>query len=406
MIRLFYSVLFTFICISITAQDVAQWRGPNRNGIYDEKGLLNKWPDAGPKMLWHYDDLGDGFTSAAVTSSGIYTTGMVEGKGYVYALDLKGNLLWKKEYGPDWTESHFGVRSTPLVIKDKLYFMSAFGKLFCMSTSNGQVIWTVDTFKEYGGRNITWGVTENLLYNSGVLFCAPGGSNASVIAINRTNGKLIWKSKGNGEKSAYCSPLMINLPSRKLLVTMMEKSIQGYDASTGKMLWSFRHSTDPFVSPNVPVYNDGYLYCTSGYGLGGVMLKLAPDGSSVSEVWKNPSLDPKIGGVVVLNGRIYGTGDRNRMLFCLDWKTGKQIYAIGQLAPANIIADDGLLYIYSETGKVALVEPKTDGFNIISSFTVPLGSGTHWAHLVINDKRLYVRHGNSLMVYDIAGMTN
>jgi outer membrane protein assembly factor BamB len=315
---------------------------------------------------------------------------------------MKGNLLWKKEYGPEWTESHFGVRSTPLVIKDKLYFMSAFGKLFCMSTSNGNVIWTIDTFKEYGGRNITWGVTENLLYDIGVLFCTPGGPHASVIAVNRTNGKLIWKSEGKGEKTAYCSPLLINLPARKLLVTMMETSIQGYDASSGKMLWSFKHSTDPFVSPNIPVYNDGYLYCTSGYGLGGVMLKLAPDGSSVREVWKNSSLDPKIGGVVVLNGRIYGAGDRNRMLFCLDWKTGKQIYSIDQLAPGNIIADNGLLYIYSEMGKVALVEPKPDGFNIISSFNVPLGSGTHWAHLVINNKRLYVRHGNSLMVYDIA----
>lgn len=402
MVRLFQTVLFTFFCIALTAQDVAQWRGPNRNGIYNETGLMNKWPDSGPKMIWHYDDLGEGFTSAAVTSTGIYTTGMVDGEGYIYALDLKGNLLWKKEYGPEWTESHFGVRSTPLVIKDKLYFMSAFGKLFCMSTSNGNVIWTIDTFKEYGGRNITWGVTENLLYDIGVLFCTPGGPHASVIAVNRTNGKLIWKSEGKGEKTAYCSPLLIKLPARKLLVTMMETSIQGYDASSGKMLWSFKHSTDPFVSPNVPVYNDGYLYCTSGYGLGGVMLKLAPDGSSVKEVWKNSSLDPKIGGVVVLNGRIYGAGDRNRMLFCLDWKTGKQIYAIDQLAPANIIADNGLLYIYSEMGKVALVEPKTDGFNIISSFNVPLGSGTHWAHLVINNKKLYVRHGNSLMVYDIA----
>jgi outer membrane protein assembly factor BamB len=132
------------------------------------------------------------------------------------------------------------------------------------------------------------------------------------------------------------------------------------------------------------------------------MLKLAPDGSSVAEVWKNAFLDPKIGGVVVLNGRIYGGGDRNRKLFCVDWKTGNEIYSSPQLAPCNIIADDGLLYIYSERGTVNLVEPKSDSFNIISSFPVPLGAGTHWAHLVINNKRLYVRHGAYLMVYDIA----
>jgi outer membrane protein assembly factor BamB len=402
MTRSILTILFAILYISISAQDVAQWRGPNRNGIYNETGLMKVWPDGGPKMLWHLDGLGEGHTSAAVTSSGIYITGMIEGKGYIFAVDNNGNLRWKKEYGPEWTESHFGVRSTPLVIKDKLYFMSSFGTIFCLNTSNGQVIWTVDTFKDYGGRNITWGVTENLLFDGDVLYCTPGGRDASIIAINRNTGKLIWKCKGKAEKSAYCSPVMINLPKRKVLVTMMETSIQGIDAATGTMLWSFRHSTDPFVSPNVPVYIDGYLYCTSGYGLGGVMLKMAPDGSSVTEVWKNSFLDPKIGGVVVLNGRIYGGGDRNRKLFCVDWKTGKEIYSLPQLAPCNIIADDGLLYIYRESGVVSLVEPKTDSFNIISTFQVPLGAGTHWAHLVINNKKLYVRHGASLMVYDIA----
>lgn len=353
-------------------------------------------------MLWHFEGLGEGHTSTAVTSKGIYTSGMIDGKGYIFALDLNGNLKWKKEYGPEWTESHFGVRSTPLVINDKLYLMSSFGNLFCMKASDGDIIWTIDTFKDFGGRNISWGVTENLLYDDNILYCVPGGNNVSVIAVDRNSGKLIWKSEGKGEKSAYCSPLLVKLPKRKLLVTMMEKSIQGYDASSGQLLWNFDHSTPPNVSPNVPVYIDGYLYCTSGYGLGGVMLKVAPDGSGVTEVWKNSFLDPKIGGVVVLNGRIYGGGDRNRKLFCLDWKTGNEIYSLNQLAPCNIIANDGLLYIYSERGTVSLVEPKADAFNIISTFPVPLGEGTHWAHLVINKGKLYVRHGSSLMVYDIA----
>jgi outer membrane protein assembly factor BamB len=401
MARSILTILFAVLYISIGAQDVAQWRGPNRNGIYNETGLMKAWPDGGPKMLWHFDDLGEGHTSAAVTSTGVYTSGMINGMGNIFAFDLNGNLRWKKEYGPEWTESHFGVRSTPLVIKDKLYIFSSFGKLFCLNAGNGEVIWTIDTFKDYGGRNITWGVTENLLSDGDILYCTPGGREASIIAVNRNTGKLIWKSKGNGEKSAYCSPLLIKLPNRKLIVTMMETSIHGFDASTGTMLWSFKHSTDPFVSPNVPVYIDGYLYCTSGYGLGGVMLKVAPDGSRVTEVWKNAFLDPKIGGVVVLYGKIYGGGDRNRSLFCLDWKTGKQIYALNNLAPCNLVANDGLLYVYSERGTVSLVEPESDSFNIISTFNVPLGSGTHWAHLVIENKKLYIRHGSSIMVYDI-----
>jgi outer membrane protein assembly factor BamB len=400
--RIFFFILISVFYYGAVAQDVAQWRGPDRTGIYNEKGLLKIWPENGPKLIWHFEGLGEGHSSAAVTATGIFTSGMINGMGNIFAFDLNGKLLWKKEYGPEWTENHYGVRSTPLVIKDKLYFMSSFGNLFCMNTSNGQVIWKIDTFKEYGGRNIEWGVTENLLYDGNTLYCSPGGKDASLIAVDRNTGKLIWKSKGNSEKSAYCSPLLIQLPSRKLLVTRMEQSIQGFDAATGNLLWKFDHTKDPFVHPNVPVYIDGYLYCTSGYGLGGVMLKVAPDGSSVSEVWKFAPLDPKFGGVVVLNGKIYGSGDRNRSLFCVDWKTGKEIFSIRNLAPSNVISNDGLLYVYSEAGKVALVEPKPDSFNILSSFSVPYGAGTHWAHLVINNKRLYVRHGTSLMVYDIA----
>jgi outer membrane protein assembly factor BamB len=400
--RFFLTLTATLSFIGLNAQDVAQWRGPNRDGIYNETGLLKKWPEDGPKLLWHFDDLGEGHTSAAVTSEGVFISGMKEGTGIIYAFDLKGNLKWKKEYGPEWTENHYGVRSTPLVIKDKLYFMSSFGNLLCLSTGNGQTIWSIDTFREYGGRNITWGVTENLLYDGNTLFCTPGGSNVAMIAVDRNTGKLLWKSSGKDELTAYCSPLLINLSGRKLIVTWMENSIEGFDAASGKMLWSYDFTIQPFVHPNIPVFIDGLLYCTSGYGLGGVMLKLSPDGTRVSEVWKNNSLDPKMGGVVVLNGRIYGGGDMHRKLFCLDWLTGKELYSISQLAPANIIADDGLLYVYSESGNVSLIEPQADKFNIISSFNVPLGSGTHWAHLVINNKKLYVRHQSSLMVYDIA----
>ena len=381
---------------------MAQWRGPNRDGIYNESGLLKKWPADGPKLLWHFDELGDGHTSAAITGSGIYTSGMVNGNGFVFAFDQSGKLLWKKEYGKEWAENWNGTRSTPLVVDDKLYVLSSYWKLVCMNTSNGQTIWSADLQKDYGAKDNEWGISENLLYDGNVLYCTPGGSGASLVALDRNTGKMIWKSKGNGNKSAYCSPVMIKVQNRKIIITMMEKSVCAFEASTGKLLWQYEHINDTGVHPNVPVYINGYLYCTSGYGKGGEMLKLSDDGNSVTEVWKNSELDSRTGGVVVLNGRIYGSGDRNRKIFCLDWQTGKQVFSTKEMAPATLIANDGLLYIYSESGKIFLVEPKTDGFNILSSFAVPFGANPHWAHLVIKDKKLYVRHGTSLMVYDIA----
>jgi outer membrane protein assembly factor BamB len=402
--KILFVVLLILAGYYAAAQDISQWRGPNRDGIYTESGLLKKWPEAGPKLLWQFDGLGEGYTSAAVTSKGIYTTGMINGTGNIFALDLKGKLLWKKEYGPEWTDSHTGVRSTPLVVNDKLYFLSSFGMLFCMNCTTGQTIWATDMVKQYGSENIKWGITENLLFDGNTLYCTAGGTGASLIALDLNTGKELWKSKSNGEKSAYCSPMIIKLQNKKIVVTIMQYSICGFDAVTGSQLWKFDYRMDPDVHPNTPVYINGYIYCGSGYGLGSVMLKLAPDGNSVSEVWKEASCDPKMGGVVVLNGRIYGTGDRNRKFFCLDWKTGKELFSMRDLAPANLIADDGLIYVYAESGKVNLLEPQTDKVNIISSFTVPSGEGPHWAHLVIKDKKLYVRHGNSLMVYDIAGI--
>jgi outer membrane protein assembly factor BamB len=403
MTKIFYSLLISMVCISASAQEISQWRGPNRDGIYTETGLLRKWPESGPKLLWQYETLGEGYTSAAVTSKGVYITGMINNNGNIFALDTKGKLLWKKEYGPEWTDSHNGVRSTPLVVNDKIYFLSSFGKLFCMNCSDGQIVWTVDLMKQYGAENIQWGITENLLFDGNTIYCTSGGTGAALVAFDINNGKEIWKSKANGEKSAYCSPLMIKIQGRKIIVTIMQNSVCGFDASTGAQLWKSAFRMDPDVHPNTPVYIDGYLYCGSGYGLGSVMLKLSSDGNSVSQVWKNSTCDPKMGGVVVLNGRIYGTGDRNRKFFCLDWKTGKEFFSSRDLAPANLIADEGLLYVYSESGRISLAEPTSDRLNVVSSFSVPSGEGPHWAHLVIKDKKLYVRHGSSLMVYDIAG---
>lgn len=384
------------------AQNEAQWRGENRDGKYPDTDLLKSWPAEGPQLLWHFDKLGDGHASAAVTDKFIYTGGTEGDNGFVIAFDHSGNQVWKQTYGKEWMDSYDGVRTTPLVNDGMLYVMSGHGEIVAMNAENGKIVWKKNILDEFDGSNIRWGVTENLVIENEKLFCTPGGEEASIVALNKKNGALIWKSAAKGEKSAYCSPALLKLKGRNLLVTHTQHSIVGIDTKNGKMLWSVDHPNKYSIHPNTPVYKDGYLYCFSGYGKGGVMIQLSEDGASAKELWRNDKLDNQMGGAILLDGKIYGSGHANREWFCLDWKTGETLYSSKMLSRGNVIFADGMLYCYGDSGEVALVDVSNGSFNKVSSFRVPFGEKQHWAHLVINKKKLYVRHGSSLMVYSIA----
>ena len=386
----------------IFAQEVAQWRGDTRDGIYNETGLLKSWPDVGPELLWHFDGLGNGHASAAVTSDVVYTSGTQGDFGYIFAFDHDGKLLWKVKYGEEWIESYPGVRSTPLVYDDKLFIMSGMGGLYCMDAEDGKIIWQINLVADYGCRNIKWGVTENLAFLGDKIFCTPGGEEHNVIALNKNSGELIWTSKGKGEISAYCSPQIASHNGIKMLITQTENSILGLDALTGELMWSHDQPNQWSVHANTPYYRDGFVYCVSGYGKGGVMVKLADDGKSTTEVWRNETLDGRMGGFIVLGDKIWGPGDKGVKWYCLDWNTGEELVVESLIKKGNITYADGMLYLYGEDGKVALANPSDASYNIVSQFRVPYGEDQHWAFPVIFNKKLYVRHGTSLMVYDIA----
>jgi outer membrane protein assembly factor BamB len=400
--KLLITCLSLMLTIQVLSQELVQWRGKNRDGIYNEKGLLKTWPSEGPQLLWHFDELGDGHASAAVSSDRVYTAGTSNGNGFVIALDLSGKTIWKSEYGKEWMESWEGVRSTPLIAGDKLYIMSGFGLIVCLESKTGNIKWSVDLIKDYGCKNITWGVTENLVLDGDKLICTPGAVDATVIALDKNTGKLIWKCKGDGEQSAYCSPLVVKHGGKTIIVTHSAKNIIGINSADGSLLWAYSWPNKYSVHPNTPLFQNGQLFCSSGYGKGAVMIELSADGSSVKELWTNKTLDCQMGGFVNVDGRIYGAGSDSKKWVCLDWKTGKELGTASLGKQGNIIYADGLLYCYSEDGNVLLVDPKADGFGEIAKFKVPFGQKQHWAHLVIDNKKLYVRHGTSLMVYSIA----
>ncbi len=393
-------IVLLFIAGNYTyAQNPTRWRGPHGNGTYDDMGLLRSWPAEGPAILWTYENLGAGFSSPVVVNGKIYTSGTEETTGFVYALSNEGTLLWKAPYGPEFTESYPGSRSTPVVVGNLLYQYSGMGVVTCMDAGTGKVKWQKDTFKELGGRNIKWGVTETFAIDGDKLFVTPGGPENSLVALNRMTGDLIWSTSIKEELSGYCTPLLVKIPGRTLLVTHTASWIAGVDAASGKLLWTHHHPNQWSVQANTPIYHDGAVFCFSGYGQGGVKLKLSPDGSSIHPEWVSTTLDNRIGGAVLVNGSIIGSGDKNRYWMAIDWNSGVEKKQLKGLANGTAVTADGLLFGYTERGELFLADPAE--LKILSQTKVTHGTAQHWAHPVIDNGRLLVRHGNALVVYKI-----
>ncbi|MBC8486339.1 MAG: PQQ-binding-like beta-propeller repeat protein [Bacteroidetes bacterium] len=392
----------TEISEEISPDEICQWRGPNRNGIYPETNLLTQWPEKGPEVIWEFNELGMGYSSAAVTKNGVFTAGTIDSISYIYRFDHEGNLVWKTQLGPEWTKTFPGMRSTPLIYGDKGYIINGLGKLFCFETKTGNISWQKDILKECNASNIQHGINENLLIDGDKIYCTPGGPDTNIVALNRKTGDLRWASKGSGEKSAYCSPLLIEVGGTKFLITMTFKSLVSVNAKNGEVAWTKTLEGDEYgIHAQTPYYRDGYLFVQDGYEIGCFMLKLSEDGYSYEEIWKNKILDETNGHSVVIGDNIFGAAETKKQFVCLDWNTGEIKYNTREISEGTVIAADGMLYCCTYPGQLSLVKPTEKNFDIVSSIKLPGEGNEHIAHPVIKDGRLYIRHINSLRVYSI-----
>lgn len=397
-------LVLLFVCLSvwgITAQSFNNWRGPARDGQYPDRNLLKQWPEAGPTLLWVNEKLGIGFSSPVFANGKIYVTGMEGDMGYVYILSNRGELERKFPYGKEDTGNYPGVRSTPTIIGNLMYMVSSQGKLVCMNLTNGEIRWSKNLFTDFDGTNIRWGFTENMVIDGDLLYVSPGGTKHNIVALNRHTGALVWSNSSKDGVSAYCSPLMIQHHGRKMLVTMMQHHVVALDAANGNLLWSFPYANQRSIHPNTPLYHDGELFVFSGYGMGGYKLRISRDGRSVTQVWENKLLDNQLGGVVLMDGHIFGSGDRNRRWFGVNWETGQVTFESREIDKGTIIAADGMMFAYTERGELALLRPTDGKFEVVSKTMITHGSNQHWAHIVINNGILYVRRGNALMAFNI-----
>lgn len=395
--------LLTLINSLLVAQSLYQFRGPDRTGIYPGEHLLRKWPAEGPPLLWKATGNGNGFSSPVSNGEFVYVAGEKDSTGYVFAFDNKGVLKWKKETGREWTENFPGPRSTITIVGDLLYYCSSMGKVFCLDAKNGESKWMVDLVKDLHGINVRFGYAESLLVDGEVLFCSPGGPDTNIVALNRFNGSLIWRSKAMGDSAAYCSPVIIRQGGKKILTTLSIHHLLGIDASDGTLLWSQKMDRPGDIHCNIPWFEGNDLYINDRGGNGLLRLSLAAGGDSVTEVWRNFKAGNVQSGFIKLGNYLYGSRYRPARFESIDAATG-QVADTLKFGVGSTIFADGMLYCYGEDGAMGLISPDQGKLSLVNSFKIAEGTNEHFAHPSIREGVLYVRHGDVLLAFDIRRM--
>ena len=399
---------------SVCAGDWPQFHGPNRDNRSADTGLLKAWPEGGPSRLWEATGIGEGYSTVAIVGKRIYTAGAVDGDCVITALDMDGKKVWTRRNGRAWKKSHPGTRSTPTIVDGLLYHLSGIGNLICLKADGGDVVWSIDILEKFDGRNIIWGLAESPLVVGDKVICTPGGKDVSMVALDRMTGEVIWECTGAGDKPGYASPVLIEYDGLRQIVTPMSESIVGVRASDGKLLWRYPHKVYTDQNITTPLFHQGLLIISGcvGKGTTSLRLRVSEDGCSVEEHWHNETLDNKQGGIVLLDGRLYGyapSQNRSQPWVCVDFMSGDTIF---QSAPVQssykykngcLTCADGMLYLFSDDGKMALARPKPKGFEVTGKLNIKNpGKRPTWAHPVVHSGRLYLRYGDKLGVYDVS----
>jgi outer membrane protein assembly factor BamB len=383
--------------------DWPQWRGPDRNGLSRETGLLAQWPRTGPPVAWTAAMLGGGYGSLAVQGDRVYLQGMRNRQSVVSSLNrADGKVLWVRNLGAAGEDSRgSGPRSTPTVDGDRVYALTENGDLACLRAADGTVVWQKNILKEFGGRNISWLISESPLVDGNMVIVTPGGRGAGMAALDKMTGKTIWVSKELSDDAGYASPIVADVGGVRTIMTFTSDAGVGVRASDGKLMWRNSSAANGTANIATPVYSDGRVFFTSSYGTGAALIGLKASGNEVraQEIYFTRDMKNHHGGVVLVNGHIYGFNDS--ILTCLEFATGRMVWRDRSVGKGAITYADGHLYILSENNVVGLVEATPAGYREKGRFSIADQGLPSWAHPVVSGGRLYIRNQGTLTSYDV-----
>jgi outer membrane protein assembly factor BamB len=390
-------VLTLILAFSAMAADWPQWRGPNRDGISNETGLLSSWPSGGPKVVWKTSGLGVGYSSFSIVGGRMYTQGQRGKQEFVLALDVKtGNKLWETVTSRDFENDRgSGPRGTPTFDNGKLYAMTGEGTVLCLDAATGKIVWQIDSVKKFGGSVPHWGYSESPLIDGDRVIVMPGGRGASLVSLDKKTGDVQWKT--GDDHAGYSSAILADVGGAKQVIVLSGQSAFGVQESTGELLWRYGKVANNVANIATPIYHDGAVFLSSAYDTGCALLKLNPKG--MQEVYFNRDMMNHYSSSVLVDGILYGYS--NQFLVAMDFKTGKQLWKNRSVGKGSVTYAEKHLYALGEDGMVGLIEATPAAYKEVSRFEYQKGSLPSWSPLVISDGRMYLRDQDNLTSYDI-----
>lgn len=393
------------------AKDWASWRGPNRDGIAPEKGLLKEWTEEGPPVVWKAEGYGKGFSSVAVVNGKLFTMGERKGKCYLFGIDSNGGKeLWATEVGRG------DPNCTPTVDGGIVYGLGREGDLVACKADSGELVWRKDFKKDFGGSMMSgWGYSESPLIDGDRLICTPGSNEAMIVALNKKTGDVIWKSsvpdlgQRGGGGAGYSSVVISNAAGVKQYVQLVGRGIVSVAAKDGAFLWNYNRIANGTANIPTPIVKDNYVFCSTGYGTGSALLEIKKAGSKLVAEEKYyleaKEMQNHHGGMILFGDYVYcGHGHNQGFPLCIELKTGKVAWG-GKRGPgggsAAVLLADGNLYFRYEDGTMALIEATPSEYNLKGSFKLASKNGASWPHPVIVDGLMYIRDQNTLLCYDV-----
>jgi len=410
------AIIVTVAVLTAVAGDWPNWHGPDWNNKSKETGLLKEWPKDGPKLLWTAKGMGEGYSSVSVAGGVIYTAGAKNKANYVFAFDQSGKLLWEKAAGGVWdakrahARQYSGSRATPTVNQGVVYYLSDLGRLLALDAKTGAEKWSLNLAEKYKAEEMPmYGFSESPLIVGNRLYVSVYGDKTTAVCLDKNTGSVIWESErvagGTGDSYAgYASFVYAENSGFKQLIAFTSGNLYGMNADNGKVLWTVPFNNSRNNNCTDVIYHDGQVFASSGYGRGSILVKLsAKDGGVHAEkVYDIKLMDNHHGGLILHDGRVYGAGHNAKGWFCIDFKTGRQLWnAPGK---GSMTFAEGMLYMYDEGGMMTLARAAADKLTPAGSFRVPEGGkGAYWARPVVSNGVLYVRHADNMYAYDVKG---